>query len=137
MALPVKDQFKYWGIAAAVFFVLLWALGDQLLPFFLGAAVAYFLDPVADWLEARGCSRSVATAIITVTGLIVFVILALLVIPTLVQQAIQLFNAAPGFAREFSAFLAEQFPGLLVEARPCAKASTRSDRPSRSVADRC
>ncbi len=26
MALPVRDQLKYWGIAAAVFFVVLWFL---------------------------------------------------------------------------------------------------------------
>lgn len=113
MALPVREQFKYWGAAAAVFFLLLYALGDQLLPFFLGAAIAYFLDPVADWLEAHGCSRGVATAIITFSAIIVFVIVVLLVIPTLVQQAVQLFNAAPEIARDAGTFLSERFPSLL------------------------
>lgn len=113
MALPVREQFKYWGAAAAVFFLLLYALGDQLLPFFLGAAIAYFLDPVADWLEAHGCSRGVATAIITISAIIVFVIVVLLVIPTLVQQAVQLFNAAPEIARNSGTFLSERFPSLL------------------------
>ncbi|MEO1556344.1 MAG: AI-2E family transporter [Pseudomonadota bacterium] len=115
MALPVRDQLKYWGIAAAVFFLLLFALGDQLLPFFLGAAIAYFLDPVADWLEAHGCSRAVATAIITVSAIIVFVLLVLLVIPNLVQQSVQLFNAAPQIARDAATFLNERFPSLLDE----------------------
>ncbi|MEO0401885.1 MAG: AI-2E family transporter [Pseudomonadota bacterium] len=115
MSLPVSDQLKYWGIAAAIFFVLLYALGDQLLPFFLGAAIAYFLDPVADWLESRGCSRAIATAIITISAIIVFVLLALLVIPTLVQQAVQLFGAAPDLARDFGTFLADRFPSLLEE----------------------
>ena len=115
MALPVREQFKYWGIAAAVFFVLLYALGDQLLPFFLGAALAYFLDPVADWLEAHGCSRGLATGIITVSAIIIFVIFALLVIPTLVEQAVELFGAAPQFARDLGAFLTERFPSLLDE----------------------
>ena len=115
MALPVREQFKYWGIAAAVFFVLLYALGDQLLPFFLGAAIAYFLDPVADWLETRGCSRGLATGIITVSAIIIFVVLALLVIPTLVEQAVQLFNAAPQLARDLVAVLTERFPSLLDE----------------------
>ena len=113
MALPVREQFKYWGAAAAVFFLLLYALGDQLLPFFLGAAIAYFLDPVADWLEAHGCSRGVATAIITISAIIVFVIVVLLVIPTLVQQAVQLFNTAPEIARNSGTFLSERFPSLL------------------------
>ena len=115
MALPVREQFKYWGIAAAVFFVLLYALGNQLLPFFLGAAIAYFLDPVADWLESHGCSRGLATGIITVSAIIVFVLLALLVIPTLVEQAVELFNAAPQLARDLGTFLTERFPSLLDE----------------------
>ena len=115
MALPVRDQLKYWGIAAAIFFLLLYALGDQLLPFFLGAAIAYFLDPVADWLEAHGCSRALATGIITVSAIIVFVLLVLLVIPSLVQQSVQLFNAAPQIARDAAAFLNERFPSLLDE----------------------
>lgn len=115
MSLPVSDQMKYWGIAAAIFFVVLYALGDQLLPFFLGAAIAYFLDPVADWLESHGCSRALATGIITIAGLITFVIVTLLIVPTLIEQAIQLFNTAPSLAHEFGVFLTEQFPSLLDE----------------------
>ena len=65
MALPVRDQLKYWGIAAAVFFVVLWVLGDVILPFVLGAAIAYFLDPVADRMESMGASRALAVGIIT------------------------------------------------------------------------
>jgi len=115
MALPVSKQLQYWGIAAAVFFVVLWALGNVLLPFVLGGAIAYFLDPVADRLEKLGASRAAATAIITVVALLTFVILALLVIPTLVQQFVLLFETAPQFAREISAFLSERFPGALEE----------------------
>lgn len=113
MALPVKDQLKYWGIAAVVFFVVLWFLGNQLLPFVLGAAIAYFLDPVADRLEAMGLSRGMATGIITLSGILVFVILALLVIPTLVNQSVALVNAAPEIAAQFGSILTEKFPSLL------------------------
>ncbi|MFB0940189.1 MAG: AI-2E family transporter, partial [Paracoccaceae bacterium] len=51
MGLPVSAQLKYWGIATAVLFGALWFLGVILMPFLLGGAVAYFLDPVADRLE--------------------------------------------------------------------------------------
>jgi predicted PurR-regulated permease PerM len=115
MALPVRDQLRYWGIAAAVFFVLLWLLGNQLLPFILGAAIAYFLDPVADRLEALGASRVAATAIITVSGILIFVLMALLVIPTLVTQSIQLFNTVPDIFRDFVTFLRERFPSMFEE----------------------
>ncbi len=115
MALPVRDQLRYWGIAAAVFFVLLWLLGNQLLPFILGAAIAYFLDPVADRLESLGASRVAATAIITVTGILIFVLMALLVIPTLVTQSVQLFNTVPDIFRDFVTFLRERFPAMFEE----------------------
>jgi len=36
---------KYWGIATAVFLAVLWFLGDVILPFLVGGAIAYFLDP--------------------------------------------------------------------------------------------
>ncbi|MFW2542058.1 AI-2E family transporter [Primorskyibacter sp. 2E107] len=121
MALPVREQFKYWGLATAVLAIVLWFLGDVLLPFVLGGAIAYFLDPVADRLERGGFSRGAATAIITVVALIVFVILALAVIPTLVQQAIQLFDFAPRLFRDLQAFLTEHFPSLIVEDSPVRK----------------
>lgn len=115
MALPVREQFTYWGIAAAIFVALFWFLGDVLLPFILGGAIAYFLDPVADRLERMGLSRVAATTVITLAGVLLFVILALLVVPTLVNQSLQLVKVAPEYAREFSAFLSQQFPTLLDE----------------------
>lgn len=113
MALPVQKQLLYWGIAAAVFLGILWSLGHVLLPFVLGGAIAYFLDPVADRMERLGLSRVAATGIITVAGLLTFVLMALLVIPTLVNQALQLVNVAPEYARSITAFLTDRFPSLL------------------------
>ncbi len=112
MALPIPQQLKYWGIAAAIFFVVLWVLGDVILPFVLGAAIAYFLDPVADRLERWGCSRTIATAIITISALLIFVILALLVIPALAEQTAQLISSAPEMATKLQAVLTERFPDL-------------------------
>ena len=113
MALPVRQQMKYWGIAAVVFAVALWWLGDVILPFVLGAAVAYFLDPVADRIEAVGASRAMATAIITLGAILIFVLLALLVIPTLINQTVALFDTAPKVLQELQTFLTAKFPDLL------------------------
>lgn len=113
MALPVREQAKYWGVAAAMFLVVLWVLGDVILPFVLGGAIAYLLDPVADWLERIGLNRAMATITITLFATILFVLAALLVIPTLVQQMTGLFETAPKLVQEFSGFLTERFPELL------------------------
>jgi len=105
MALPVRDQLKYWGIAALVFFVLLWWLGNVIMPFLLGAAVAYLLDPIADRLERLGLSRGASVAVIAVIMVLILVAMVVLVIPTLISQAIML--------SERIAMLVEQAPSLL------------------------
>lgn len=113
MGLPVNTQLKRWGIAAAVFFAILWLLGDVLLPFVLGGAVAYCLDPIADRLEKIGFSRALATITITLVAGIVFVLAALLVVPALVQQLVGLVEVAPQLTQDFRALLIERFPSLL------------------------
>ncbi|MBO9411235.1 MULTISPECIES: AI-2E family transporter [unclassified Ruegeria] len=113
MALPVKDQLRYWGIAAVVFVFLMWALGDVLLPFVIGGAIAYFLDPVADRLENLGLSRMAATAIITVVGVLGFVLMILMVVPALVTQLIDLVEFMPSLIKQLRGFVEQQFPSLL------------------------
>lgn len=115
MALPVRQQLIYWSLAAVVLGLLMWHLGQVLLPFVLGGAIAYFLDPVADKLEELGCSRAMATGIITIFALIAFVLLILLVVPALIQQAIDLFNTAPTLFANLRDFLVRRFPDLMNE----------------------
>jgi predicted PurR-regulated permease PerM len=115
MALPNKDQIRYWGIATLVFLLLLWFLGDVLLPFIVGGAIAYFLDPVADRLERAGLSRVAATTVISLVALLAVILLVLAVIPSLVAQLTSLINSAPEMARQLQAFLIQQFPDLADE----------------------
>ncbi len=112
MALPIRDQFRSWAIAAVVFFVMLWLLGNVLLPFLVGGAIAYFLDPVADRLERAGLSRVAATTLISLAALLLVILLVLAVIPTLVNQLTALVNAAPDIAKRLQGFLLERFPDL-------------------------
>lgn len=113
MALPVAQQVKYWSIATAFFLVVLWFLGDVILPFVLGGAIAYFLDPVADRLERAGCSRTLSVAIISLAATLIFVLLILLVIPTLIQQTAALINTAPELFGRLQAWLTGRFPSLM------------------------
>lgn len=115
MGLPVRDQLKYWGLAALAIFALLFMLGDVILPFVLGGAIAYCLDPIADRLENLGFNRVWATVIITLVATIIFILGALLVVPTLVKQTIGLVEIAPTFATNLQSFLTERFPSLLDE----------------------
>ncbi|WP_281955380.1 AI-2E family transporter [Pseudophaeobacter arcticus] len=115
MALPAKKQFKYWGIAALIFSVVMWSLGDVLLPFVLGAAIAYLIDPIADRLETMGLSRAASTAVIVVLLMLVFLLALLIVVPTLINQMIDLTETLPKAFRDLRAFAQTHFPSLFTE----------------------
>lgn len=110
MGLPVTTQIKAWGVASAALLLVLWALGDAMMPFLLGAAIAYFLNPIADRLQQLTGSRALAVTLIMLGVIVVFTALTLLVSPVLVEQAVALFDAAPDLARDLRAFLTERFP---------------------------
>lgn len=113
MALPVRQQLTYWSIATVVLVVLLWKLGDVILPFLVGGAIAYFLDPLADRLERAGLSRAAATAAIATIATLAFVVLALAVVPMLVRQLTGLIETAPAIAARLQSFLTATFPSLM------------------------
>jgi predicted PurR-regulated permease PerM len=79
-----------------------------LLPFASGFALAYFLDPLADRLEAVGVRRSLATLTITViVGLALLTALAF-GLPVLAQQISMLIAALPGYISDVQVWLLEQ-----------------------------
>lgn len=110
MGLPVRQQMSYWGVAAVVFFVLMWAFGDVILPFVVGGAVAYSMDPTADLLERWGLPRLAATIVISLFALILCIVAALLVIPLMIEQLIGLVNVAPELVTRLQSGLSERFP---------------------------
>ncbi len=118
MALPVRQQMIYWGIATVVLLLALWFLGSVILPFVVGGAIAYFLDPVADRLERMGCSRVIATVIIFLFLIAVFGLITLIIVPLLVQQTSDLVQSAPALFEQLRLFLAERFPSLMEEGSP-------------------
>jgi len=91
-------RMRVWLIAAVVALILLWLLRGILLPFVAGAAIAYFLDPLASRLQRAGFSRSWATITIT----LVFFVLALAIIVAL----------APVLGEQIGGF-AQRLPGYL------------------------
>jgi predicted PurR-regulated permease PerM len=84
-----------WLLVLAVFGFLLFALRGVLLPFVAGMAVAYFLDPVADRLEERGISRTLATALITVAFFVLAISFVIVLVPLLQSQVVGFVGKVP------------------------------------------
>ena len=113
--MTVQEQVRYWGIGSLIFVLLLWVLAEALLPFVLGAAIAYLTDPLADWLEEHGLSRVVATILITVVSIGTVIVGLLLVLPLMIDQVRQLVQASPGYVDEARSLAARYLPEIETE----------------------
>ena len=90
-----SKQAIWWGAVALVLALVLWLLGAAIMPFVLGMAIAYLLDPVVDRLERAGVSR--VLAVVLITGLAVLALATALVwlVPLLIRQGTQLVETTP------------------------------------------
>jgi predicted PurR-regulated permease PerM len=87
-----------WLVGISVFAFLLSLLSSVLMPFVAGMAVAYFLDPLADRLEKWGCSRVVATSLITALFFLLAAGVAVLLFPLLQAQVVAFISRVPHYA---------------------------------------
>ena len=118
MAVDANRQLRFWGAGFAVIVLALWLLGSTLLPFLLGAGLAYFLDPIADRLERLGLSRVLSTALIGLTAVVAFVLILLLAVPALIEQGQGLVTATPDYIAGLIEFLSKRYPELFGENSP-------------------
>src|SRR6516165_10109185 len=91
--------------ALAVFVALLWLLSPILLPFVLGMAIAYVLDPLAERLTRRGMSRLIAALTILGAFVLFFAVLFVLIAPVLAHQFVGLIKEAPSYVQRLQAFV--------------------------------
>lgn len=94
-----KRQVLFWVGAFAVFVFFCWVLGDVLLPFVAGIALAYFLNPLADRLERHGVPRLVATLLVLGTFVFLFVLAVIIIVPLLGTQLLQFIQRIPEYFR--------------------------------------
>jgi predicted PurR-regulated permease PerM len=88
----------FWVAALAVFVALLWLLSPILLPFVLGMAIAYVLDPLANQLSKRGVGRLLAAVLILGGFVVALALLVLLIAPVLARQLSAFIDNAPAYA---------------------------------------
>ena len=76
----------FWLLVAIIVAFTFYFLRTILLPFVIGIAVAYFLDPVVDKLEERKWNRSLATLFTLFVFLALVIFLVFLLVPVLANQ---------------------------------------------------
>ena len=96
-----QRQTLFWLAGFIIFVGFLHVFSQILLPFVVGMAIAYFLDPVADWLERRTFSRAVATTFILLGFFITAAALITMLFPLLQRQVAELFRMLPRILENF------------------------------------
>lgn len=103
----MQRNIVFWVVALAIVVFLLWLLSPILLPFVLGLAIAYVLDPLASRLTKRGMSRLVAALLILGGFVVAIALLALLIAPILTRQLAGFIEHAPGYALRLQALVSD------------------------------
>lgn len=111
--MTLQRQWLVWCSVGITLILLLWLLKSILLPFVAGLAVAYFLDPSADWLEEKGLSRMAATSIISIGFTILAIVLLLVLGPLIYDQAVRLLESLPDVIDQVRSLVAQFSEGRL------------------------
>lgn len=109
----LRRQILFWLSTAALFCLFLYVFRSILLPFVAGMALAYFLDPVADWLEKWRLSRMAATVLILISFVVLFILALMVVVPVLAAQLSGLIQRLPGYISQLQGLLTSLDPGWL------------------------
>jgi predicted PurR-regulated permease PerM len=76
---------------------LIWLLQPVLTPFFISMLIAYIVNPVVGWLEARGLNRAAAVSVVFALAFLLALVALLIVIPVLVREVADFFGRVPGY----------------------------------------
>ena len=93
--MTLQKQVSIWFAVIVVSAIALYVLSPILLPFLMGMVIAYFLDPVADWLESLRLPRLAATTVILGIFTLIFVLCLVLLVPVLGRQVASFADGLP------------------------------------------
>ncbi len=93
-----QKRIAAWSVIALFLLLLLWLLGPVLMPFVVGAVLAYALHPAVTWLVARKVPRALAVILVEVVAIVAILALLLLLVPILSKQLPMLRDQVPVLA---------------------------------------
>lgn len=93
--MTVSRQALFWGAGFLVLGLILHVLGPILLPFVVGFAVAYFLDPIVVRMEREGARRGWATLLVLLLFFALIVLVFAFIAPLVQAQLVDLVRQAP------------------------------------------
>lgn len=113
--MTARERTLVWLVVLVGFMLALYVLRPILLPFVAAMAVAYFLDPVCDRLEALGLGRGAATGVVTLVFFIVIAGVLSAGMPILFSELAELAQRIPRYVEAVRTKLQPLFDMLAAE----------------------
>ena len=109
----------FWIGAGLAFLGFLVLVSEVLLPFVLGAGIAYLLDPIADRLQRLGFTRFAATMVIGILFMLIMFTILIGLVPLIFDQIAKLAVRLPEYLQALSDivknFIETNFDGVITE----------------------
>lgn len=109
----LRRQIFFWLGTAVLLALFLYVFSGILLPFVAGMVLAYFLDPVADWLQRLGLSRLMATVVILIAFIVVVVLAFVILVPVLATQMADFARKLPEYLTRLQSLITSFDPKWL------------------------
>ncbi|MGV3634885.1 MAG: AI-2E family transporter [Pseudorhodoplanes sp.] len=109
--LTLRRQLIFWSGALAVFIALLWLLGDVMMPFIAGMALAYLLDPLVRQVEHLGVGRAISSVIVVMMFVIIITVALVLLMPVLTEQIAEFGARIPHYVERLRQVINEASQG--------------------------
>ncbi|HWV53228.1 AI-2E family transporter [Pseudorhodoplanes sp.] len=109
--LTLRRQLIFWTGALVVFILLLWLLGDVLMPFIAGMALAYLLDPLVRQVQRLGLSRAIASVVVVLIFISLIALALILLVPVLAEQIADFVARVPHYVERLRQVVNEASQG--------------------------
>jgi predicted PurR-regulated permease PerM len=110
--MTLRNQVLIWVTFLVVLVLLLWLFRGILLPFVVGAALAYLLNPLVNQLQKWKFSRGWATTVVLLSVITIIISLFFMFVPLIGQQIVGLIQRLPGYVSDLQGLIAQWSPEI-------------------------
>lgn len=110
--MTLRNQVLIWTAFFVVLLLVLWIFRGILLPFVIGAVLAYLLNPLVNQLQKWHFNRGWATAVVLLSVVTVILGLFFMLVPLVGQQVVGLIQRLPAYAADLQELARQWAPEL-------------------------
>ena len=110
--MTLRNQVLIWVSFLAFVVLALWLFRGVLLPFVVGAALAYLLNPLVNQLQKWRFSRGWATTVVLLSVITIIISMFVILLPLVGAQVVGLIQRLPGYASDLQSLVRRWAPEL-------------------------